>query len=72
MLLVKNSTKGDKESGYIIDRNLEEEKSEYVKTINNGYENGFIFNHKARYNNDRDIEIFQECFLVISQIVLEL
>ncbi|MDS3873942.1 DNA cytosine methyltransferase [Staphylococcus hominis] len=54
----KNSTKGDKESGYIIDRNLEEEKSEYVKTINNGYENGFIFNHKARYNNDRDIEIF--------------
>lgn len=32
--------------------------SEYANFINNGREVNFLYNHKNRYNNDRDIEIF--------------
>lgn len=53
----KNFTKGDEESGFIIDKKYSEESS-YVKKINRGKQISVIYNHKARYNNDRDIEIF--------------
>lgn len=53
----KNFTKGDEDSGFIIDKKYLEESS-YVKKINRGKELSVIYNHKARYNNDRDIEIF--------------
>ena len=33
-------------------------ESDYVKDINSKDKSLIIFNHKARYNNDRDIEIF--------------
>jgi DNA (cytosine-5)-methyltransferase 1 len=33
-------------------------ESEYVKQINHANISPIVFNHKARYNNDRDIEIF--------------
>lgn len=32
--------------------------TEYVRDINGGRTETLLFNHKARYNNDRDIEIF--------------
>lgn len=57
---IKNSTKGDEVSGYIIDRDYSTSKSNYVNDINFNNENKFIYNHKARYNNDRDIEIFSK------------
>lgn len=54
----KNSTKGDSESGYIIELNTNNTSNKYLDVINNNKISKFIFNHKARYNNDRDIEIF--------------
>ncbi|MBN3345521.1 DNA (cytosine-5-)-methyltransferase [Clostridium botulinum] len=55
----KNATEIDTEkSGKKIERNTSREASEYVNLINNNGANSLIFNHKARYNNDRDIEIF--------------
>lgn len=56
----KNATNIDsKESGSIIEwnQNLESDKQAYVELINTR-KNYIIYNHKARYNNDRDIEIF--------------
>lgn len=32
--------------------------SEYLNLINMGMSSSLVFNHKARYNNDRDIEIY--------------
>lgn len=34
------------------------QKNEYIECINQGRDCLLTFNHKARYNNDRDIEIF--------------
>ena len=57
---IKNATEVDtNESGKKIEKNENKEASEYVKLINNNISNSLIFNHKARYNNDRDIEIFR-------------
>ena len=33
--------------------------TEYVNLINQNKTNKVVYNHKARYNNDRDIEIFR-------------
>ena len=56
---VKNATEtGSEESGYRIERNRTLETNEYIKIINQGRTYGLTLNHKARYNNDRDIEIF--------------
>lgn len=47
------------ESGYTSDEVFPSGKpSEYVLRINNGKSPAKIHNHKARYNNDRDLEIF--------------
>lgn len=56
----KNSTNTDSiESGSIIElnNNLNPKNKKYLNKINNR-ENTIIYNHKARYNNDRDIEIY--------------
>ncbi len=55
-----NSTDLDSvESGSTIEANVMPVNSEYIALINNGKPCNFTFNHKARYNNDRDIEIFR-------------
>ena len=54
----KNNTSGDVESGFIIERNTYNKFNEYLKLVNKNRTNPLVFNHKARYNNDRDIEIF--------------
>lgn len=54
----KNSTEEDTlESGskIAIGTGL---SNNYIDLINQGHKVGVVFNHKARYNNDRDIEIF--------------
>ncbi|KAB8126060.1 DNA cytosine methyltransferase [Gracilibacillus oryzae] len=56
---IKNSTElGDDISGYKISKVSKNIESEYVSRINNGEKVSLTYNHKARYNNDRDIEIF--------------
>lgn len=45
-------------SGYTFSRWSKSKQSDYVKLINSGRNQSILFNHKARYNNERDIEIF--------------
>ncbi len=60
---VKNSTEVDSDvSGRRIEKNNIEIMNEYVDYINQGKRNLVTLNHKARYNNDRDIEIFGRMF----------
>ncbi|MCG4910003.1 hypothetical protein L0N31_28240, partial [Bacteroides thetaiotaomicron] len=55
---VKNNTKLENDKiGYLIDNSIPKENS-YIEKINEGMKNDLVFNHKARYNNDRDIEIY--------------
>lgn len=57
---IKNSTEIDSEkSGKKIDLNYNFLKeNNYINLINNNKSSYYTFNHKARYNNNRDIEIF--------------
>lgn len=56
---IRNSTEqGNESSGYKIEKNTLEETNDYIEYINQGKKCPLILNHKARYNNDRDIEIF--------------
>lgn len=56
---IKNSTTLDtEESGCRIESIRELGQNEYLKLINQNKVYPVICNHKARYNNDRDIEIF--------------
>lgn len=58
-LRIKNSTEqGTSESGYKIEKDLLNLSNKYIDYINQGRKIGVVCNHKARYNNDRDIEIF--------------
>jgi DNA (cytosine-5)-methyltransferase 1 len=43
---------------YITKQN--EGGTDYMEFINNSRSNRFVFNHKNRYNNDRDIEIYSK------------
>jgi DNA (cytosine-5)-methyltransferase 1 len=55
----KNNTKfNNSTSGYSLYDFTLEKSSAYVKSINNNRMRVPLFNHKARYNNDRDIQIF--------------
>ncbi|MCM3737265.1 DNA cytosine methyltransferase [Bacillus cytotoxicus] len=57
-LRIKNATDLDtEESGMKVAVHPNYQKNEYLSLINDEDSN-IIFNHKARYNNDRDIEIF--------------
>lgn len=56
---VRNATEMENdEIGRVIDW-FGGERNEYIDTINGGKTVSVTFNHKARYNNDRDIEIFR-------------
>lgn len=56
---VKNSTEtGSPASGYKIEKNNVTDTNEYISYINQDRMVPVVSNHKARYNNDRDIEIF--------------
>ncbi|WP_214722175.1 DNA cytosine methyltransferase [Exiguobacterium sp. s192] len=56
----RNSTENDnEESGFKIENFDKANRNNYLTEINPNTNDGLIFNHKARYNNDRDIEIFQ-------------
>ena len=56
---VKNATEeGSEESGHKIEKNGIADTNDYVSYINQGRAMPVVLNHKARYNNDRDIEIF--------------
>lgn len=55
---IPNSTElEDSESGYTFGM-YPKMCNDYIKKINEGRRQYILFNHKARYNNDRDIEIF--------------
>lgn len=55
----KNSTEiGSEESGYKIEKSNLNVSNEYIDYINSGKKISYVGNHKARYNNDRDIEIY--------------
>lgn len=55
----KNSTEiGTKESGFKIEKAEAAKTNEFINLINSNRKMQFICNHKARYNNDRDIEIY--------------
>lgn len=56
---IKNSTNLDtEESGRKIEAAIDFEPNDYINLINQGVKYPVVCNHKARYNNDRDIEIF--------------
>lgn len=56
---VKNSTEsGSIGSGYKIEKNNITETNDYISYINQDRVVNVVSNHKARYNNDRDIEIY--------------
>ncbi|CAM5221012.1 hypothetical protein UACE39S_00994 [Ureibacillus acetophenoni] len=58
-LKIKNATNYEsEENGFIIQANNNKHTNEYLSMINNGVISKVIYNHKARYNNERDIEIF--------------
>lgn len=59
-LRIKNATEKDtEESGRKFDRNpYYNLENAYTDLINEGRKINLVYNHKARYNNDRDIEIF--------------
>jgi len=46
-------------SGLAIDKPFDCDSDKYLSFINNRKDPKIIFNHKARYNNERDIEIFR-------------
>jgi len=58
---IKNQTEIDcEESGKKIDLNDYKNKSnEYIKLINNNNEFDFVFNHKARYQNENNQKIYE-------------
>lgn len=58
---IKNTTEIDCElSGKKIDINYYKNKSnDYIKLINNNEEFDYIFNHKARYQNENNIKIYK-------------
>lgn len=56
---VKNSPQLENEKiGYLIDKEEPVYSSKYLQLINPDGQESLIFNHKSRYNNDRDIEIY--------------
>jgi DNA (cytosine-5)-methyltransferase 1 len=55
---IKNNNEiEDEESGFFITKN-DFKKNHYLNFINNRIHSKYVFNHKNRFNNDRDIEIF--------------
>lgn len=60
---IKNATEtGSKKSGYKIEKNNIAQTNKYISYINQNRIVEVVSNHKARYNNDRDIEIFNRMY----------
>lgn len=60
---IKNATEtGSKKSGYKIEKNYIAQTNKYISYINQNRIVEVVSNHKARYNNDRDIEIFNRLY----------
>lgn len=58
-LRIRNATTYDSEkSGRLIEHDDLGQTNDFLKLINQGRKYPAVLNHKARYNNDRDIEIF--------------
>lgn len=55
----KNNTKKENEDIGCFERSFEYNKTKYTTYINNGRTIRYLYNHKNRYNNERDIEIFK-------------
>ena len=56
---VKNDTKNENfESGFNIEQSNLKKVNSYINKINNNKKFNFVYNHKARFNNERDIKIF--------------
>ncbi|WP_228062387.1 DNA cytosine methyltransferase [Streptococcus sp. 19428wA2_WM07] len=56
---VKNATNLENEKiGFIVDSYSDIKSNEYIDLINQNRNFKQVLNHKARYNNDRDIEIY--------------
>ena len=56
---VKNDTKNENfESGFNIEKSNLKKVNSYINKINNNKKFNFVYNHKARFNNERDIKIF--------------
>jgi Site-specific DNA methylase len=56
---LKNDTKNENfESGFNIEKSNSKKVNSYIKKINNNKKINFVYNHKARFNNERDIKIF--------------
>ena len=56
---IANATEVEEDaSGYTFSLNKNNTSNDYIRSINEGRNIPIVFNHKARYNNDRDIEIF--------------
>jgi DNA (cytosine-5)-methyltransferase 1 len=45
-------------NGYTINK-LKVSQNEFLNEINNGKDISYLFNHKSRYNNENDLEIFK-------------
>lgn len=54
----KNNTKLENDEIGFFERDYVYPKSKYANFINNGIKTKKLYNHKTRFNNDRDIEIF--------------
>lgn len=58
-LTIKNATEYESDkNGYVLTKFNTYIENDYRNRVNNGNTPKFLYNHKARYNNDRDIEIF--------------
>lgn len=55
---VKNKTSVENDIVGFAQRNYTYSKNEYYNYINNGKNVDYVYNHKNRYNNDRDVKIF--------------
>ena len=64
----KNDTKNEiKISGFNIEQSSQFKSNNYLDLINYNKEPINIFNHKARFNNARDIEIFDRLPKALTQ-----
>lgn len=62
-LRIRNATDVDSEtSGKTIASATDSTGNDYIRLINNGSIMPVVCNHKARYNNDRDIEIYSRLY----------
>jgi len=55
---INTTTQNSETSGCIVDLPYSQSTTSYIQLINDNRTLPLVFNHKARYNNQRDIEIF--------------